>query len=97
VSFLATGALLRRCGVCRRTAATHGDAGPAKLMAHRGRRDAQLSTDLAQTPTLGVQVGCTRNIHRDTVASRGAASGSSGLRRSPGDPCDEESSRRSVI
>ena len=27
-------------------------------MAHLGRREAQLGTDLAQGPTLGVQVGC---------------------------------------
>jgi hypothetical protein len=36
------------------TAAAHGDTGRAKLMAHRGRRDAQLGTDLAQSPALGV-------------------------------------------
>ena len=36
------------------TAATHGDTGRAKLMAHRGRRDAQFGTDLAQGPALGV-------------------------------------------
>jgi hypothetical protein len=30
------------------TAATHGDTGRAKLMAHRGRRDAQFGTDLPQ-------------------------------------------------
>jgi hypothetical protein len=28
-------------------AATHSDAGAAKLLAHRGRREAQLRTDLA--------------------------------------------------
>jgi hypothetical protein len=39
-------------------AATQGDAGTAKLMAHAGPRNAQLGTDLAQGPTLGVQVGC---------------------------------------
>ena len=78
-------------------ARSYGDAGTVKLIAHGGPGNAQLSTDLAQTPTLGVQVGCTRNIHRDTVASRGAASGSFGLRRSPGDACNEESGRRSVI
>ena len=32
-------------------AATHGDAGTAKLMAHGGPGNAQLGTDLAQTPT----------------------------------------------
>jgi hypothetical protein len=36
-------------------------------MAHRGRRDAQLGTDLAQGPILGVQVGCTLNVHGATV------------------------------
>jgi len=32
--------------------------------------NAQLGTDLAQRPTLGVQVGCTVNVHRDTVTTR---------------------------
>jgi hypothetical protein len=50
-----------------RAAATHGDAGPAKLMAHSSPWNAQLGTDLAQGPALGVQVGCTLNVHRDTV------------------------------
>ena len=54
----------------RRRAATHGDAGTLELLADRGRMNAQLGTDLAQRPTLGVQVGCTVNVHRDTVASR---------------------------
>jgi hypothetical protein len=36
------------------TAATHGDAGTLELLAHRGRSEAQLGTDLAQGPTLGV-------------------------------------------
>ena len=60
-----------RCGgrVSRRTAATHGDAGTEKLLAHGGRRDAQLGTDLPEGSTLGVQVACTRNIHRDTVTT----------------------------
>jgi hypothetical protein len=56
-------------GMSRRTAPTHGDAGTAKLVAHRGRRDAQLRTDVPQGPTLAVQVGCTLNVHRDTVTS----------------------------
>ena len=56
-------------GMSRSTAATHGDAGTAKLIAHRGRRDAQLGTDLAQGPALGVQVGCTLNVHRATVTA----------------------------
>jgi hypothetical protein len=28
-----------------------------------------IGTDLAHGPTLGVQVGCTLNVHRDTVTS----------------------------
>ena len=35
--------------VSRRTAAKHRDTGTAKLVAHRGRRYAQLRTDLAQS------------------------------------------------
>jgi len=54
--------------------------------------NAQLSTDLAEGHALGVQVGGSLNVHGDTVTSRSAASGSFGLRRSPGDACDEESS-----
>jgi hypothetical protein len=52
-----------------RSAATHGDAGTPKLMAHRGPGNVQLGTDLAQGPTLGLQVGCMLNVHRDTVTS----------------------------
>jgi hypothetical protein len=55
--------------VSRRTAATHCDSGTTKVLAHRGSRDAQLPTNLAQRPSLGVQVGCTLNIHRATVTS----------------------------
>jgi len=51
------------------SAATHGDAGAAKLMGDRGPGNAQLGTDLPQGPTAGVQIGCTLNVHRDTVAS----------------------------
>jgi hypothetical protein len=36
-------------------------------MAHGGSGNTQLGTDLAQGPTLGVQVGCTLNVHRATV------------------------------
>ena len=61
--------LLRGSRMSGSTAATHGDAGTAKLLAHGGRSDAQLGTDLAQGPTLGVQVGCTLNVHRATVTS----------------------------
>ena len=80
-----------------RAAATHGDAGATKLLADRRRGNAQLGADLAQGPSLGVQVGCTLNVHGATVTSRCAASGSFGLRRSPGDACKEDSGRRSVI
>jgi hypothetical protein len=31
--------------------------------------NAQLGSDLAQALTLGVQVGCTLNVHCDTVTS----------------------------
>ena len=83
--------------MCGRSAATHEDAGLAKLLAHRGPGNAQLGTNLAQGPALGVQVGCAIDVHCDTVASRNAASGSFGLRRSPDNACNEESDRRSVI
>ena len=53
-----------------RSDATHGDAGVGELLADRAPMNAQLGTDLAQRPTLGVQLGCTVNVHRDTVASR---------------------------
>jgi hypothetical protein len=59
-----------------RTAATHGDAGVAELMAHGGPGNAQLGTDLTQGPALAVEVGRTLNVHRDTVtagATRGDA------------------------
>jgi hypothetical protein len=51
----------------RSTAATHGDADLTKPLTHRGPGNAQLGTDLAQSPTLGVQVGCTLNVHGATV------------------------------
>jgi hypothetical protein len=41
-------------GRVRRSAATHGDAGLAKLLADRAQMNAQLGTDLAEGPTLGV-------------------------------------------
>ena len=59
-------------GMSGRTAATHGDAGPLELLADRAPMNAQLGTDLAQGPTLGVQVGCTLNVHRATVTSLSA-------------------------
>ena len=38
-----------------------------ELLADRAPMNAQLGTDLAQGPALGVQVGCTLNVHRATV------------------------------
>jgi hypothetical protein len=52
-----------------RTAAAHGDASPLELLADRAPMNAQLGTDLAEGPTLGVQVGCPLNVHGVTVAS----------------------------
>jgi hypothetical protein len=37
--------------------------GMAKLIANPGRREAQFGTDLAQSPTLGVQIGRPLNVH----------------------------------
>ena len=51
------------------SAATHRDAGTLELLADRAPMNAQLGTDLAQGPALGVQVGCTLNVHRATVTS----------------------------
>jgi hypothetical protein len=56
-------------GMTRRTAATHGDACARKLIAHCRPWNAKLGTDLAEGCTLGVQVGCTLNLHRATVTS----------------------------
>jgi hypothetical protein len=56
--------------VSGRTATTHGDASLAKLLAHSSPWNAQLGTDLAQGPALGVQVSCTLNVHCATVTSR---------------------------
>ena len=83
--------------MCGRTAATHGDAGTLEPLADCAPMNAQLGPDLAQGPALAVQVGRAVNVHRDTVTSRSAASGSSGFAEEPGDACNEESSRRSVI
>jgi hypothetical protein len=47
--------LLCRTGMSR-GAATHGDAGPLEMLADRAPMNAQLGTDLAQGPTLGVQI-----------------------------------------
>ena len=50
----------------RRSVATHGDTGAAKLIAHGGPGNAQLGTDLAQGPALGVQLCRTLNVHSAT-------------------------------
>ena len=50
-------------------ARTPGEAGTLKLLADRAQINAQLGTDLTECPTLGVQVSCTLNVHRDTVTS----------------------------
>jgi hypothetical protein len=60
---------LRCGGGTRRSAATHGHAGPLELLADRAPMNAQLGTNLAQGPALGVQVGCTLNVHRATATS----------------------------
>jgi hypothetical protein len=70
--------LLRGSRMSGSTAPTNCDAGTTKLLAHRGLGNAQLGTDLAQSPPLGVQIGCTLNVHGATVTSRSAASGGSG-------------------
>jgi hypothetical protein len=51
------------------SATTHSDTGTLELLADRPPMNTQLGTDLAQAPTLLVQVGCTLNVHRDTVTS----------------------------
>jgi hypothetical protein len=53
-----------------RCARTHGDAYLLELLADRAPMNAQLGTDLAQSPAPGVQVGCTLNVHRATVTSK---------------------------
>ena len=61
--------LLGGGGMGGRSARTHGDAGTLELLADRAPVNAQLGTDLAQGPTLSVQVGRSPNVHRDTVTS----------------------------
>jgi hypothetical protein len=56
-----------------RTAATRGDAGTLELLADYAPMNAQLVTDLAQGPALGVQVGGTVNVHRATVTTAHAS------------------------
>jgi hypothetical protein len=57
-------------GMWRRTAATHADANALELLGDCAPVNVQLGTDLAQAPALGVQVGCTLNVHGATVASK---------------------------
>jgi hypothetical protein len=40
-----------------------------ELLADRAPVNAQLGTDLAQAPSLAVHVGCTLNVHGDTLTS----------------------------
>ena len=56
-------------GMRRRAAVTHDDASPTKLLAHCGRGNALLVTDLAQRPAFGVEVGRTLNVHGGSVTS----------------------------
>jgi hypothetical protein len=51
------------------SAVSPGDAGTLELLADRAPMNAQLGTDLAQGPTLGVQVSRTLNVHGATVTS----------------------------
>jgi hypothetical protein len=51
------------------TARMNTDAGTLELLADRAPMKSQLGTDLAQRSTLRVQVGCTLNVHRDTVTN----------------------------
>jgi hypothetical protein len=53
-----------------RTAASHCYAGTLELLADCAPVDAQLGTGLAECPAFGVQVGCTLNVHRDTVTRK---------------------------
>jgi hypothetical protein len=70
--------LLCRGEMRRRTAGTHRDTGLLELLADCAPMNAQLGTDLAQSPALGVQVGCTLNIHE----RRHNESGQDGFRES---------------
>jgi hypothetical protein len=52
-----------------RGAATHRYARAMKLIGDSGPMNAQLRTDLAQGPTLGVRVGHTLTVHGATVTT----------------------------
>jgi len=56
-------------GMSGRACLTHCDSSPMQLITDRGLRDAHLGTDLAQSPTLGVQVGRTLNVPGGSVTS----------------------------
>jgi hypothetical protein len=56
-------------GMSGRTARTHGVASALELFADRAPMNAQLGTDLAEGPTLGVQVGRTLNVHGATATN----------------------------
>jgi hypothetical protein len=47
----------------RRAAATHDGSGTLELFADCAPMNAQLGSDLAQGPALGVEVGCTLIVH----------------------------------
>ena len=61
--------LLGGDGISGSTDRTHCDACTLEPFAHRAPMNAELGTDLAKAPTLGVQVGCTFNVHRANVTS----------------------------
>jgi hypothetical protein len=52
-----------------RTARTHLYAGALELLADCAPMNAQLGSDLTRSPTLGVHISCTLNVHGNTVTS----------------------------
>jgi hypothetical protein len=70
-----------------RSARTHGDASLLELFADGAPMNAQLGADLAQGPTLGVQVRCTLNVHprhRNGVPTGGHAQAMTAEKRTGG-------------
>jgi hypothetical protein len=57
--------------VSRRTAATRAHTSAMELFADRGPVNAKLRTNPSQGPVLGIQLGCTLNVHGATVAVTG--------------------------
>jgi hypothetical protein len=55
--------------------------------------NSQLGTDLAQGPALGVQIGSTLNVHRDTVTA-GTSRRSAELKRKRPAPAERTSSQQ---